>query len=349
MTARARVEVVVIGGGAIGLATARALVGSGREVLVLEQFRLGHDRGSSHGATRIFRLAYDEAEWVRLAQEALPLWRDLEAESGVELLSLSGSLDTGRDPEPICDALQSCDAAFELLEPAAVELRFGIRLREPAVFQPQGGVAWAQRTLSALRGSLDVLEETRAVSLSPSDSTVRVETTKGPIDARAAVVCAGAWARPLLATARLELGVTVTRETVAYFALATDIPFPSVLDWRMAKGWPGVQVYALDGGDGRLKVGLHHAGLGAEPDREGDPDEAAVELAAEWVARTFPLASDRPLGAETCLYTTTVDESFVLERHGPIVVGSACSGHAFKFVPALGVRLAGLAEEALTS
>jgi sarcosine oxidase len=349
MSARDKVEVVVIGGGAVGLATARALAGSGRDVLVLEQFRLGHDRGSSHGASRIFRLAYDEAKYVRLAQEALPLWRELENEAGVELLSLTGSLDTGRDPEPICDALERCAVAFELLEPAEVELRFGIRLHESALFQAQGGVAWAERALAALSRSIDVLEETRAVSIALHDSTVRVETTHGALDAGAAVVCAGAWARPLLATVGYELPVTVTRETVVYFALEASSPRPSVLDWRMAEGWPGVQVYALDGGDGRLKIGLHHAGLAADPDHEGEPNEAAAEFAAQWAARTFPLASEEPLGAETCLYTTTSDESFVLERHGRIVVGSACSGHAFKFVPALGGRLAALAEEALTS
>jgi sarcosine oxidase len=346
---RDRVEAVVIGGGAVGLATARALAASGREVLVLEQFRLGHDRGSSHGTSRIFRLAYDEAKWVRLAQQALPLWRELEAESGLELLSLTGSLDTGRDPEPICDALESCDAAFELLEPGEVERRFGIRLREPAIFQPQGGVTWAERALAALSRPVEVLEETRALSLAVRNSTVRVETTHGPVEARVVVVCAGAWSRPLLATAEIELAVAVTRETVAYFALETERPVPSVIDWRMAEGWPGVQVYALDGGAGRLKVGLHHAGPAADPDQEGAPNETAVELAAEWAARTYPLAAGDPLSAETCLYTTSADESFVLERQGPIVVGSACSGHAFKFVPALGVRLARLAEQTLTS
>ena len=349
MTARDRVEVVVIGAGAVGLATARALARSGREVLVLEQFRLGHDRGSSHGTSRVFRLAYDEATWVQLAQEALPLWRELEAEAGQDLLSLSGSLDTGRDPEQICDALESCGAAFELLEPGAVERRFGIRLREPAVFQPQGGVVWAKRTLAALSRSVEVREETRAVSLAVHGSTVTVGTTQGALEAGAVVVCAGAWAQPLLATVGYELPVTVTRETVAYFAIETERPVPPVLDWRMAEGWPGVQVYGLDGGDGRLKVGLHHAGREADPDAEGEPDEAAVELAGEWATRTFTLANEKPLGAETCLYTNTADESFVLERHGPIVVGSACSGHCFKFVPALGRRLAALAEEALTS
>ena len=109
------------------------LEAGGREVIVVEQFRAGNDRGSSHGSSRIFRLAYEEPEWVRLAQEALPLWRELEAESRLDLLTLPGSLDSGRDPGPLCGALERCGASFELLDPPEVEERFGIRLRGPAV------------------------------------------------------------------------------------------------------------------------------------------------------------------------------------------------------------------------
>ena len=87
-------DVVVVGGGVMGLASAWALARAGRDVTVLEQFEIGHTYGSSHGASRIFRFAYSETEWVALAQEALPLWRELEVESGAELLSLTGLLDS---------------------------------------------------------------------------------------------------------------------------------------------------------------------------------------------------------------------------------------------------------------
>jgi sarcosine oxidase len=337
-------EVVVVGAGAVGLATARALARSGREVAVVEQFREGHDRGSSHGTSRIFRFAYEEPEWVRLAQEALPLWRELEAESGVELLTLPGSLDTGRDPGLVSRALAECGAAFELLEPAEVGRRFGVRVPGPAVLQPDGGVAWAERALGALRREVSVLDETRVVSVAAGDAGVSVETTGGTLEARVVVVCAGAWARDVLASAGIELPVTMTRETVTYFALeGREEPLPSVIDWGVPEGWPGVQLYALEAGGGRLKVGLHRGGVPANPDDVGEPDARAVELAAEWAARVFPLAGAAPLGAETCLYTTTADERFVLERHGRIVVGSACSGHGFKFAPVVGERLADLA------
>ena len=342
-------EVLVVGAGVVGLATAWALERAGREVLVVEQFRVGHDRGSSHGSSRIFRLAYDDAFWVALAQESLPLWRQLEEESGSELLSLTGSLDTGRDLGPLSQALADRGAPFEVLDPAEARRRFGLGLREPAVYQPDGGVAWAGRTLTALASGLRIEEGTRALRLDAERDRVEAETSASRIHARAIVVCAGAWAAPLLASAGIDLPVRVTRETAAYFQRPTAGPVPSLIDWAGTIEYPRVQVYALEAGDGRLKAALHHAGREADPDDPGTPDEAAAESVARWAAETYGLASAEQLAAETCLYTTTADESFVLERHGPVVVGSACSGHAFKFAPALGERLAALTMDVLTS
>ena len=119
-------EVVVVGAGVMGLATARALAQAGRDAVVCEQFELGHDRGSSHGRSRIVRLSYPDARWVRLAQESFPLWRELEAESGLPLLDLRGTLDLG-NWAPNRDALTECGVPFEVLDAGQIEHRFGIR------------------------------------------------------------------------------------------------------------------------------------------------------------------------------------------------------------------------------
>jgi sarcosine oxidase len=134
----------------------------------------------------------------------------------------------------------------------------------------------------------------------------------------------------------------VTRETTSYFALEDADDLPSVIDGTST----GI-AYALAAPGAGLKAGLHHAGPRADPNRPGEPDPGLVAAAAEWVAERFPAAGQDPLRAETCLYTNTRDESFVLERHGRVVVGSACSGHGFKFAPVVGARLARLAVEAL--
>ena len=229
-------EIVVVGAGVAGLAAARALAGDGRDVLLLEQFELGHARGSSHGATRIFRLSYPEPHWVRLAQASLPLWRELEREAGEPLLSTEGSLDVGA-PEPNRAALAACGAAFELLDAQVAERRFSLTLPPGAVLhQPDGGVLRADRALAALLASAlaagaRVVERTRVVALKEEGAGVRIDTAAGALRARAAVVTAGAWAAALLAGAGIELPVVATRETVCHFRLPGAPPRPSLIDW----------------------------------------------------------------------------------------------------------------------
>ena len=336
-------EVIIIGAGVMGLATAHALARAGREVLVLEQFDLQHDRGSSHGTSRIFRLSYPNADWVRLAQEALPLWRDLEAECGEVLLELHGSIDVGAW-QANQDALAACGATFELLAAAEAEERFGLRLKpgEPALFQPEGGIALADRTGRALarlarENGCCIREQTRVVAVRDSGREVEVELEDEVVHAGAAVVTAGAWAPRLV-----DLDAVPTRETTAYFS--SDRAVPALIDatldgqvWGYSLAAPGVGT----------KAGLHKAGPAADPDEAGEPDERAAFAAGEWLAERFPSVSFERVGMETCLYTNLPEDRFRLERRGRIVVGSPCSGHGFKFAPLIGHRLATLATKAL--
>ena len=134
-------EVAVVGAGVMGLATARALARDGHDVVVLEQFQLGHARGSSHGTSRIFRLSYPEEQWVRLAEEALPLWRELEAESGETLAASCTARSTWATGAPNRDALEACGAEYVVLDRYTAERRFGLALTpgEEALLQPREG------------------------------------------------------------------------------------------------------------------------------------------------------------------------------------------------------------------
>ena len=341
------VEVAVVGAGIAGLATARALAGEGRDVVVLEQFQLGHDRGSSHGATRIFRLAYPEAEWVRLAQAALVGWRELERDSGLELVSLVGLVELVRDlAESSQQALASCGIECRVLAAREAQAEFSLRVPDgfTALLQPDAGIVYAARAHEAFRAGLTIDEGIRVTGIADLGGVVRVETSAGPLQASAVVVTAGPWARPLLQTARIDLRVRPTRETVAYFELRTPEPMPAVAEFQTDAHRHAF--YALHDPHHGLKAGLNGSGGPADPDKNEDPDPGIVEQIADWVSMRFPLERPDPVRAETCLYTNTPDESFVLERHGRIVVGSACSGHGFKFAPVVGRRLAALAEEA---
>jgi sarcosine oxidase len=327
-------EVAVVGAGMAGLAAAHALARAGRDVVVYEQFELGHGRGSSHGSTRIFRLAYPEATWVRLAQEALEGWRELERESGDELLHLNGLLELYREGVVSSQtALEECGVACELLTRDDAETRFGLSAAPDAkvLYQPDAGVVHAARALRAFARGLDIRGGCRVASLDELSEPV-------------VVVTAGPWARRLLAPAGIDLPVVETRETVAYFRI--DGPVLSVVAEVVTRGHG---FYALSDPVFGLKVGSHMRGKPSDPDEERGPDPDLVREIAEWTARRFPQADPGPAHAESCFYTTTDDERFILERHGRIVVGSACSGHGFKFAPAIGTRLARLAVEALSS
>src|SRR5437762_7074753 len=117
-------DVVVVGGGVTGVAALRALARVGLDAVLLEQFALGHNRGSSHGASRIFRLAYPDPYYVRLAQRSREGWRELEAEIGEELISHTGSLDIGETALEVASALAECDVPYEVLDARAVDVRW---------------------------------------------------------------------------------------------------------------------------------------------------------------------------------------------------------------------------------
>jgi sarcosine oxidase len=352
-------DIVIVGAGVAGLATARELALAGRDVVVLEQLAVGNDRGSSHGTSRIFRLAYPDESWVRLAQSALSGWREIEAECGLELVVQTGGLDIGRAATDTASALSSCGIPFELLTCADASARWPIAFQpdEQVVFQRDGGIVRADLALAALAAGaraagVELREHTRVTAIEPLAAGAAVITTAETITVAAVVVTAGAWAKRLLAPLGIELAVAPTRETVTYFALPAADELPPIIDWattaseRGGIARPGQASYGLPAPGHGLKAGLHHSGPVADADDPAGPEETSVRWAAQWVARRYPEADPSPLATETCLYTNTADESFVLERHGRVVVGSACSGHGFKFAPVVGRRLAALACEA---
>ena len=329
-------EAAIVGAGIQGLATARALARRGVDVTIYEQFELDHTRGSSHGASRIFRLSYPDVEWVRMAQEALPLWRELEQESGTQLLELNGIIEFVRGPEEGSQrALEELGARVEVIDADEVVRRFPM-LAPPAgmmaVFQPEGGIVLAARARHAFLAGA----QGRGVELAERRRVVSLDELHGDV----VVVTAGAWAKELLARAGIDLPVVATSETVCYFRLESHCPVPSIVDFK--PGGRGHGTYALADPVHGLKLGINQSGRPFDPDDPPGPDDELVELMRAAAARYFPAVDDEPAAVETCLYTNTADERFILERHGRIVVGSACSGHGFKFAPVVGERLARL-------
>jgi sarcosine oxidase len=253
---------------------------------------------------------------VQLAQEALAGWADL----GDDVLALHGLVELAPSPElTSADALERCGAAFSLGNPEP-------RVRVPdgwaALWQPAAGVVHADRARRAFLEDVDVQLGERVAS--PDE-----------LDADVVVLTVGGWIRQLVP----DVPVRVTRETIAYFR-HDGPPLPSVVELNVDRGHA---MYALHDPVHGLKAGAHFHGHETDPSLEEGADEELVTRIAEWVAERFPDADPEPVGAQACLYTSTADESFVLERRGRVVVGSPCSGHGFKFAPAIGRRLASLA------
>jgi sarcosine oxidase len=278
-----------------------------------------------------------------MAQQALPMWRDLESEVGGSLLTITGGLDMGSGLEHNVAALTQHGASFEMLDGIGARSRCSsikFDATEDVLYQPDAGLIAADRAWSALVASADergaLIEEHRSVTeLTNESDQVVLRVNDEDVRARSCVVTAGAWAKPLLERAGIDLDVHPTRETIAYFKAAGP-PLPFV-------EWGSPAAYALGYGADVIRAGFHVAGPPTDAEVEGVVEPSAVDRIAQWADGRIEGLDPTPVATETCIYTNTDDEHFVLERHGSVVVGSPCSGHGFKFAPLIGNRLADLA------
>ena len=344
-----RVDVAVVGGGLMGAATAWAASRRGMSVALFEQFAPGHDRGSSHGSARIVRRAYGDPLYTRISGPAFDLWDEVVAESGTPLLRLLGGLDFGggREVAAVAANLRACGIEHEVLDAAEAERRWpGMRFAGPVVFHPQAGTLDAARAVTAL---LD-LARGRGAQVAFGTPVRRIERRGGgavvhlegaaPVAARVVVVAAGAWVADLLG-GQVPLPALEIREQQIFHFPRRDPDAPA---WPSVIHEPGgrVPVYHLAGGrDGEpgdaRKIGEHGPGRPVDPDRTArDIDPAVRARMVEYVREWLPGLDPAPRAESTCLYTTTPSEDFVLDRLGPLVVCSPCSGHGAKFAPLIG-------------
>ena len=318
-------KVAIVGAGVMGCATAWALRERGAEVTVHEQFGLDHDRGSSHGRTRIFRLSYPEPDWVRFAQEAYAGWQELDP----SLLGLYGLIELVADSALTSGrALDECGVPYRLLDRDEVRAH-GAILPEgwSALHTGVAGVVFADRARHAFLETAGVEVETKR----------RIESTD-ELDADVVVVTAGSWVRDLVP----DVPVKVTRETVAYFEREGPPP-PSIVDLDAETGGHGM--YSLHDPVYGLKAGAHHAGAEADPDAEGEPDPAIVERICRVGARALPRRRSRARrGAGVPLHD---DGRRALPPRAarPGRRRLRVLGARLQFAPAVGRRLAELALE----
>jgi monomeric sarcosine oxidase len=367
-----RADVVVVGGGLAGSAAAWAVSRRGRGVVLLEAFEAGHGNGSSHGSARIFRRAYPDPLYVRLTGEAGKLWGQLEEEAGEELIEVTGGLDYGPSPEPekMYEQLRAQQVLAELLTPGQAAERWpGLTFRDgdAVMYHPDAGVIDAERAMAAMRrlaaaNGADVRYGTPVTSIG-ADGTVR--TRDETFEAETVIVAAGPWVEPLVGE-HVPLPPLVVTQTQAFHfpvvGAARALQAGEVGDSQAGdegaagatRPWPtfiyhgdDVPYYGLPSGadmPGAVKVGVHgHGTITTADGRDGVVNPVVREEVRQFVMSTCPGLSDEPAGEVTCMYTTTANEDFVLDRRGPFVVVSACSGHGAKFAPLIGEIAADLA------
>ncbi|MGW1003533.1 FAD-dependent oxidoreductase [Streptomyces sp. NPDC002520] len=343
-------DVLVVGGGAAGSATAWQLAARGRRVCLLERFAPGHRAGSSHGRSRLLRLTYTDPLYARMATEALDMWHRLEADSESSLISTVGAVDGGRPQrlEQAAAALTSEGAAFELLTEKEARSRWPqLGLPGDVLFHPDAARVDPDATLPALqrlaaRSGCHVLHHTPVTALETHADGVRAHTPAGMFTAPVAVVTVGPWTSRLLAGLITLPELTVTQEQVFHLPQRDpDAAWPAF----SFQDEDGGIIYGMPTADEGVKVAEHLGGRVVDPEtRDGVVDPAARRRVLAFAAERLPGLEPAVTTETTCLYTNTADEDFLLDRVGPLVVGTACSGHGFKFTPLLGRMLADLAD-----
>jgi sarcosine oxidase len=364
-----QVETVVIGGGAMGSATAWQLARRGRSVTLLERFAPGHVNGASHGASRNFNTAYSDPTYVAMLAESRGLWRELEADTGTRLLDQVGIVNHGPNPgfDAVAAALPGAGFGAAFLTPEEAGERWpGLRFDGRVLYTPDAGRLNADASVAAMQDAAtaagaDVRHRVPVLRLEvQGDDRVLLTTETEAIEAKRVVVTVGAWTGKLLAGVLPVPRLVVTQEQPAHFALRDPSPDAAA---RAAADWPGFN-HSFDPADPRyqywyspvygmytpgqgVKAGWHGVGPVADPDaRTFQPEPTQLAALQRYVRDWLPGADPDALEPVSCTYTTTDDENFVLDRVGPVVVGAGFSGHGFKFTPAVGRILADLATDA---
>ena len=353
-------DVIVVGLGAFGSAAAYwASTRPGLRVLGLEQFEFGHANGASADHSRIIRLSYHRPAYVRLAKRAYRTWAEVEAESGVQIVTTTGGLDVWPvDPAipqaDYTDSLRAEEVPFELLDAAEVMRRWPQwKLDEgtTAMWQRDGGLAdpfkgnAAHRRLATDRGAT-LRDRTPVTAIRGVDGAYEVETAGATYRAGRVIVTADAWTNDLLASFERRLPLTITKEQVTYFASpdpATFAPdrFP-VWIWMDVPCFYGFPTY----GEAGPKAAEDCGGQPTTPaTRTFERDEAAHGRLTRFLERHLPGAVGPPILTRTCLYTLTPDRDFVVDRlaEAPGVVVGLGAAHGFKYASVLGRVLAELA------
>jgi sarcosine oxidase len=367
MAVNTNFDVIVIGLGGMGSATVHQLAQRGCRVLGLDQFTPPHNRGSSHGKSRIIRQAYFEhPSYVPLVLRAYELWQQLEQETEQQILTLTGGLMLGQANSTIVQgslhSAQQHHLAYEFLDTATIHKRFPPLLLEPdtvalyehnaGFIQPEIAISTYLQRAAQLGASLHFEEP--VLDWHATDQGVKVITTAAEYEAAKLIIAPGAWATAML---KLDLPLVIERQVLYWFEPVSHSDQFSAqhLPIYVWETQDGTQFYGFPADEKGAKVAFFRGGQIEQSCTPATIDRAVHEYEIETMRKCLqqyiPQLNGRLLDAVTCMYTSTPDEHFVIGVHphySQVVIASPCSGHGFKFASVIGEILADLSIEAQT-
>lgn len=360
-------DVIVLGGGIVGAASAYHLASKGLKTLLVDQFEAGHTHGSSHGDGRVVRFNYTESIYVEMARLAYPAWEALSEAAGRPLWQKTGLVEYGpSEHEAIAQSeaiLKQYELPYEKLTAKQAQQRFpqfALADDSHILYQPDGAVAFATPAVQALwrlaeAAGAETRSNTQITQIDLDDQVLCLRTADDEmLCGSRLVVTAGGWAGQLLSDLGLDIPLEVTQEVLSYYP-----PKDNTVDHRVGTQPVMIDYHAYFENDAPfysvpqidvqgVKVGWHHTGTVVNPDHPQADYDHLLEGAKGWIERVYPHLIPEPIEVQTCLYTNTPDYHFILDRHpqnANIVIGAGFSGHGFKFGPVLGEILADLVQE----
>jgi sarcosine oxidase len=346
-------DVIVVGAGIFGLAAATELHKRGHSVALVDRFGSAHKLTSSTGRSRGIRIAYDHPFYVELARDAIRRWRELEAATGRTILHLTGQIDFGL-PEKlasIVSAVRSVGGKIEELGVAGLRTRLPhLRLEKPqhGLFHAQAGTVLSDEAMAAMKAKVlaagtTLFEPERVVAIEVG-STARVVTDKRSLQAGTVVVAAGPWSGALLADVGIEVPLAPAIAQVTFIAAPELVDLPGIGEWGGDEdGLGGVYGHPVPGVGYKLAFSSGQQGWAPDVvEWQADQQEQARLLG--WLDRRMPGFPRTVQLTQRHPWTMTPDGDFIVDRVGPVVLACGCSGHAFKFGPALGPLVADAVE-----
>ncbi|XP_072738384.1 peroxisomal sarcosine oxidase [Ciconia boyciana] len=355
---QATYDAIVIGAGIQGSFTAYHLAQRHRETLLLEQFILPHSRGSSHGQSRITRTAYPREPYARMMPDSFHLWQRLEVEASTSLYRRMGLVVLGPAGDPELEGCRRSLGAGEVLDATVLAQRFpGLQLHagEVAVWDGTGGVLFADRALRAVQDVFRRLGGTlrdgeKVLRIEPG-AVLTVTTTTGVYRAPRLIITAGAWTGALVAPLGLCLPLQPLRIDVCYWrekepgSPSAGRAGPCFMALGLSQAPHGIYGLPALEYPGLVKMCYHHGSPVDPEERDRAPPGAPrpdVAILSSFISSYLPGLEPWPAVVETCLYTNTPDEDFILDRHpkfSNIIIGAGFSGHGFKLAPVVGKLL----------